>query len=433
MMKVKFAHISDVHLGAWRNERLNELGYKAFEETVNSIIKEEVDFVVNSGDLYDVSNPKVEVIDVATRELKKLKDHEIPVYGICGSHDFSPSNKSMIRPLITAGLFINVSEGVLMENGKLKLNFYQDQKTQIKITGLRARKRSLEIEDYRILDRKSLESEKGSKIFILHTMLSELKPKEYKDMKSAPKSLLPQDFDYYAGGHLHKTLPEKLRIKEFFYDINRKNNIVYSGCIFPTDFREFETIKFGGFCIISGENDGNKLDLKVKYIPVKVIDVENISLDCTNKSASDIQNLLKQEISKKNLNEKIVTVRIYGPLSSGKTYEIKSNEIIQNLKDMGAFEVLVNKNALTTVEYQSISVSAGKSKEEIEATLIKEHASKVRISDFPSTKMENKIYQLLSTLGIERQVGTKVMNYNESLKQSFLGIFEIQKSKEPNQ
>ena len=432
-MKVKFAHISDVHLGAWRNERLNELGYKAFEETVNSIIKEEVDFVVNSGDLYDVSNPKVEVIDVATRELKKLKDHEIPVYGICGSHDFSPSNKSMIRPLITAGLFINVSEGVLMENGKLKLNFYQDQKTQIKITGLRARKRSLEIEDYRILDRKSLESEKGSKIFILHTMLSELKPKEYKDMKSAPKSLLPQDFDYYAGGHLHKTLPEKLRIKEFFYDINRKNNIVYSGCIFPTDFREFETIKFGGFCIISGENDGNKLDLKVKYIPVKVIDVENISLDCTNKSASDIQNLLKQEISKKNLNEKIVTVRIYGPLSSGKTYEIKSNEIIQNLKDMGAFEVLVNKNALTTVEYQSISVSAGKSKEEIEATLIKEHASKVRISDFPSTKMENKIYQLLSTLGIERQVGTKVMNYNESLKQSFLGIFEIQKSKEPNQ
>jgi len=433
MMKVKFAHISDVHLGAWRNERLNELGYKAFEETVNSIIKEEVDFVVNSGDLYDVSNPKVEVIDVATRELKKLKDHEIPVYGICGSHDFSPSNKSMIRPLITAGLFINVSEGVLMENGKLKLNFYQDQKTQIKITGLRARKRSLEIEDYRILDRKSLESEKGSKIFILHTMLSELKPKEYKDMKSAPKSLLPQDFDYYAGGHLHKTLPEKLRIKEFFYDINRKNNIVYSGCIFPTDFREFETIKFGGFCIISGENDGNKLDLKVKYIPVKVIDVENISLDCTNKSASDIQNLLKQEISKKNLNEKIVTVRIYGPLSSGKTYEIKSNEIIQNLKDMGAFEVLVNKNALTTVEYQSISVSAGKSKEEIEATLIKEHASKVRISDFPPAKMENKIYQLLSTLGIERQVGTKVMNYNESLKQSFLGIFEIQKSKEPNQ
>ena len=432
-MKVKFAHISDVHLGAWRNERINELGYKAFEETVNAIIKEEVDFVLISGDLYDVSNPKVEVIDVATRELKKLKDHEIPVYGICGSHDFSPSNKSMIRPLITAGLFIDVSKGELMENGKLKLNFYQDHKTQIKITGLRARKRSLEIEDYKILDIESLESEKGPKIFILHTMLSELKPKEYKDMKSAPKSLLPQDFDYYAGGHLHKTLPEKLRVKEFFYDINKKNNIVYSGCVFPTDFREFEKIKFGGFCVISGENNGNQLDLKVKYVPVKVIEVENISLNCINKSVSEVQVLLKQEISKKNFNEKIVTIRIFGLLASGKTYEIKSNEIIQNFKDRGAFEVLVNKNGLTTAEYQSISVSAGKSKEEIETSLIKEHASKVRISDFSQAKMENKILQLLSTLGIERQVGTKVMNYNESLKQTFLGIFEIQKAKELKQ
>jgi DNA repair exonuclease SbcCD nuclease subunit len=262
-------------------------------------------------------------------------------------------------------------------------------------------------------------------------MLSELKPKEYKDMESAPKSLLPQDFDYYAGGHLHKTLPEKLRVKEFFYDINRKNNIVYSGCIFPTDFREFETIKFGGFCIISGEVNGNQLGLKVKYVPVKVIDIQNISIDCTNRSVSEVQSLLKQELSSKNFNGKIVTIRIFGPLSSGKTYELKSNEIIQNFKEKGAIEVLINKNALTTVEYQSISIPTGKSNEEIEAGLIKEHASKVKISNFTSSILEKKIYQLLSTLGTERQIGTKVMSYNESLKQSFLSAFEIQKPKEP--
>ena len=85
------------------------------------------------------------------------------------------------------------------------------------------------------------------------------------------------------------------------------------------------------------------------------------------------------------------------------------------------------------MEYQAISVSAGKSNEEIEATLIKEHANKVKIKDFPNVKIEKKIYQLLSTLGTERQIGSKVMNYNESLKQSFLSIFEIQKSKERKQ
>ncbi len=429
-MKVKFAHISDVHLGAWRNERINELGYKAFETVVNSIIDEGVDFVILSGDLYDVSNPKVEVIDLATRELKKLNDHEIPVYGIMGSHDFSPSNKSMIRPLITAGLFIDVSKGELTENNKLKLNFFLDHKTKIKLTGLRARKRSLEIEDYHDLDRKFLEAEKGPKIFILHTMLNELKPKEFKDMESAPKSLLPQGFDYYAGGHLHKVLPEKLKEKGIILNVSEKNNIIYPGCIFPTDFRELERIKCGGFCIVSGEIRGEELDLKVKFNPIKVIDVESIFLDCTNKSVPDVLNKLKFEISNKDLQDKIVTIRIFGPLSSGKTYELKNNEIIQLFSDKGAYEVSINKNALTTVEYQSISVSVGKSNEEIEAALIKEHASKVKIIDFPIAKIEKKIHQLLSTLGTERQIGTKVMNYNESLKQAFLSIFEIQKPTE---
>ena len=429
-MKVKFAHISDVHLGAWRNERINELGYKAFEKTVNTIIEEDVDFVIISGDLYDVSNPKVEVIDLATKQLKKLKDHEIPVYGIMGSHDFSPSNKSMIRPLITAGFFIDVSKGEVSEDNKLKLNVFLDQNTKIKLTGLRARKRSLEIEDYDILDRKSLEAEKGPKIFILHTMLNELKPKEFKDMESAPKSLLPQDFDYYAGGHLHKVIPEKLKEKGFTLEINQRNNIIYPGCIFPTDFRELEKIKSGGFCIVSGNISGEKLDLKVNFNPIKVIDVENIFLDCTNKSVSDVLNDLKSELSNKDFANKIVTFRIFGVLSSGKTYEIKSNEIIQMFKDKGAYEVLINKNALTTAEYKSISVSVGKSNEEIEATLIKEHISNIKISNFPPIKIEKKIYQLLSTLGTERQIGTKVMNYNDSLKQAFLNIFEIQEPEE---
>ncbi|MFX1313084.1 MAG: exonuclease SbcCD subunit D [Promethearchaeota archaeon] len=429
-MKVKFAHISDVHLGAWRNERINELGYKAFEETVNSIIEEEVDFVIIGGDLYDVSNPKVEVIDLATKQLKKLKDHNIPVYGIMGSHDFSPSNKSMIRPLITAGLFIDVSKGELSEDNKLKLDFTLEENTKIKLTGLRARKRSLEIEDYHILDRKLLEAEKGPKIFILHTMLNELKPKEFKDMESAPKSLLPQDFDYYAGGHFHKAIPEKLKEKGFILEINQKNNIIYPGCIFPTDFRELEKIKSGGFCLVSGNINGEKLDLEVRFHPIKVIDVDNVFLNCTNKSVSEVLNDLKNEISGKDYADKIVTVRIFGVLSSGKTYEIKYNEIIQMFNDKGAYEVLINKNALTTAEYKSISVSVGKSNEEIEATLIKEHVSNVKISNFPPTKIEKKIYQLLDTLGTERQLGTKVMNYKDSIKKAFLNLFEIHESEE---
>ncbi len=147
----------------------------------------------------------------------------------------------MIRPLISAGLFIDVSKGENMDDNKLHLQFFQDPKTKVKLTGLRARKRSLEIEDYKRLAIGDLESEEGIKIFVLHTMLSELKPVEFKDMESAPKSLLPRDFAYYAGGHLHKTVPEKLREGDLSLVLNEKNKIIYPGSLYPTNFRELET------------------------------------------------------------------------------------------------------------------------------------------------------------------------------------------------
>ncbi|MHA2400950.1 MAG: metallophosphoesterase family protein [Promethearchaeota archaeon] len=432
-MNVKIAHISDVHLGAWRNERLNELGFRAFEKAVETIIEDEVDFVIISGDLYDVSNPNVEVVDLATKLLKNLNDHNIPVYGVMGSHDFSPSNKSMMRPLITAGLFSDVSKGEMTEENKLSLEFTVDPKTKIKLTGLRARKRSLEIEDYHILDRKSLENEKGPKIFVFHTMMSELKPKEFKDMISAPKSLLPQEFDYYAGGHLHKLLPEKLKEKDFKLKINQKNNIIYPGAIFPTDFRELERMKSGGFCLISGDIIGNNLTLEAEFKPIKVIDIENILLDCANKSVLEVIDSLEQELNNREVQDKIVTIRIFGQLSSGKSYEIKSNDIIQMCKENGAYEVLINKNMLTTEEYESISIPVGKTNEEIETALIKEHATKVKISNFSSLTIEDKIHQLLNTIGEERQIGTKVLTYNKDLEQTIRNIFEIPKSKEQKQ
>ena len=427
-MKVKFAHISDVHLGAWRNERLNELGYIAFERAVNISIDENVDFVIISGDLYDVSNPKVEVIDLATKELKKLKDHEIPVYGIMGSHDFSPSNKSMIRPLITAGLYLDVSKGELTENDKLKLDFYIDQKTKIKITGLRARKRSLEIEDYQKLDLENLEKETGIKIFVLHTLLSELKPIEFKDMQSTPKSLLPQGFDYYAGGHLHKTMPKKLRDAKTYFKVDDKTKIIYPGVLAPINFRELEQYKFGGFCIILGDIEikSQKSELEVKYIPVKVKEVISIMIDCNNRSLSQVQDLLKEKINETNFDDKTVTIRIYGTLSSGRTYELKTNEIIQKIKEKGAYEVLINKSSLTSKEYTPISVVVGKTNEEIENTLIYEHAQKIKINNIDKKNVENKIHDLLSVIGKEREEGTKVKEYNKDLVNYFKIIFQLE-------
>ncbi len=430
-MFVKFAHLSDCHLGAWRNEKLNQMGYEAFEQTINTILEEEVDFVIISGDLFDISNPKVDVVDLAVRELKKLQDKSIPVYGIMGSHDFSPSDNSMIRPLISAGLFIDLSKGEMTDDKKLKLKFFQDPKTGIKLTGLRARKRSLEIEDYTRLLREDLEDETGIKIFVLHTMMSELKPIEFKEMESAPKSLLPQNFAYYAGGHLHKTVPEKLQEGDRTLVIDQNNNIIYPGSLYPTNFRELEKNQYGGFCIVSGDIhvESQSAELTIKFVPIKPKEIVTLVIDCNNKTAIESLELIAQKISALNVEGKIVTVRIIGSLTSGRAYEIKSSEIAEKLINKGALEALINKNALMSKEYAPVSIAVGKTNEEIEKALIHEHAEKTTMKKTSKKDMENKIHGILEVLGTDREEGTQVREYNEELLRQFLEIFDLNKKR----
>ena len=82
----------------------------------------------------------------ATVKLKELKDKGIPVYLIAGSHDFSPSGKTMLDVLEQAGLFVNVAKGFDVD-GKLKLNFTVDSKTGVKITGLLGKKGGFAFEE----------------------------------------------------------------------------------------------------------------------------------------------------------------------------------------------------------------------------------------------------------------------------------------------
>jgi len=50
----RFAHITDCHLGAWRNIKLRELNLKACEEAISICIDEHVDFIVITGDFFDL-------------------------------------------------------------------------------------------------------------------------------------------------------------------------------------------------------------------------------------------------------------------------------------------------------------------------------------------------------------------------------------------
>lgn len=431
-MKIKIAHVADCHLGGWRRESLNKLGYEAFEQMIDLIIKENVDFLIISGDLYDVSNPKVDVVDIATKQLTRLKDNHIPVYGIMGSHDFSPSNKSMLRPLISARLFKNVSKPIWDTDEKypLRLQFFEDEKTNIKITGMRARKRGVELEDYHQLHLKSLDSEPGTKIFVLHTMLNELKPKDYANMSSGPKSILPKNFLYYAGGHIHQPVPEKLRDGSYTIKCgdSLEKKVVYPGVLYPTNFRELEKLQYGGFCIVSGEIPGG--DLEVRYISLPIKQIHTIFIDANNKSTSLVKEILEQEIARSDVEDKIVIVRIEGVLSSGRPSELNTTDIIDTIKAKDAYEVLINKNQLNSDEYEKIFIDSEETNEEIENRLINEHAQKIEIPQLPKEQLIKSIHQILASLGREKEEGEKVADYDEEMVDLFFDILNIKLEEE---
>ena len=94
---MKFAHIADCHIGSWKDQKLRDISLKAFTKAIDKCIQEQIDFILIAGDLFNTSLPAVDRLKTVTYKLKQLKDKNIPVYIIAGSHDFSPSGKTMFQ------------------------------------------------------------------------------------------------------------------------------------------------------------------------------------------------------------------------------------------------------------------------------------------------------------------------------------------------
>ena len=69
----KFAHISDVHLGGWKQSELQELNLQSFKKAFQMCIAEKVDFVLIAGDLFDSAYPSIEILKETFAEFKVIQ------------------------------------------------------------------------------------------------------------------------------------------------------------------------------------------------------------------------------------------------------------------------------------------------------------------------------------------------------------------------
>ena len=388
---MRFAHLADCHIGGWREEELKELGMRSFEAAIERCLHEKVDFLLIAGDLFNTALPSIDLLKRTTTALKRVKDAQIPVYLIPGSHDFSPSGKTMLDILEEAGLVANV---VRFKEGKLQ---WTSTPQGVKITGLMGKRGGLEIQDYLHLDKAHLETEEGFKIFMFHTTLSEFKPAGMEQVEGAPVAALPRNCQYYAGGHVHYRFQTRYGT----------GLLTYPGPTFPNNFKELEELQHGSFYLVD-----DQLNYELVTLPLK--EVIALKIDAEDKTPEEVESSLHQALPEET-QDKILLLRVEGTLRSGRPSDIRFAKILETHK--GAYCVLRNTSRLKSRTFEEFEVESGHDVEEVEAKIIETHAEQAPPGAVDKEAEIRLTQALMQALDKEKQEGEKTVDFEARILQ----------------
>lgn len=97
MKPITFIHTADLHLGSplksigdvseTLQSKLHNATFDALCRIIDAALSNDVDFVLFSGDVYDLESRSIRASRVLAEELSRLKEADIPAYIIAGNHD----------------------------------------------------------------------------------------------------------------------------------------------------------------------------------------------------------------------------------------------------------------------------------------------------------------------------------------------------------
>lgn len=230
MKPFSFVHVADLHLGyAQYNLDVRREDFNAaFQEVVEKNLQLKPDFMIIAGDLFHQARPTNTTLETAIKNFKKLKDAGIPVLTVDGSHDSAPNiiTGTILNPLDSAGLIHHLPRhnGASWRNKSCYVygvpNFRTPRRTEEQLPTF--------LEENKPTPDPSLFN-----IFVFHMALDipDVKPPGME--AEAQSELLPEGFNYYAGGHIH--VPYKIPFKNGL--------LVYSGCTETVNYDDAEIEK----------------------------------------------------------------------------------------------------------------------------------------------------------------------------------------------
>jgi len=400
---MKFSHLADCHLGSWNSHpELKEFPLLAFQRAIDISLEKKVDFILIAGDLFDTAIPPIDVIKFAVSQLKKCKNAGTPVYVIAGSHDFSPTGKTMISVIEETGLITDLTLKEIETENYL-------------IRGMIGKKGALETSEFKPNELAKLSSnervERANnkfKIFAFHSAV-----KEYSNphMSSVPLEDLPKGFDYYASGHIHSVLEKP--------SPNPNACLIFPGPTFPANFTELEELDHGGFFIINTEKIDSQFKIETEYVPIKLCRTLLLGIDATEKAPNELESEIRKKLELK-LENTIVLLKINGVLKIGKVSDINLKTMSDIAKMNGA---ICLKKSIHITERDAKEIGPNTMVADIENELIEKNIGGSRI--FSKENEKELVCKLMNILREEKGDSETRRIFEERIVSNASEVFQI--------
>lgn len=295
-LNMKILHTSDLHIGKYIGTYdLKEDTEYVLNQVVDTAIRERVEVVLISGDVFDRPNPSEEAIKMYVSFLKELLDKNIKVIAISGNHD-SGIRLSAYKDILGKGYFVEGEFNSPMRKVSLNdefgpVNFYMLPfftpfivKSNLKL------EKGLENYDLamdEIIKRENIDTSQRN-IILAHQFVAGFKfggsEEDFSYSNGDEKNVAGvgiisldkfQNFDYVALGHIHK--PQKIS----------RETIRYSGSLL-----KYKTSEIDGpdksVVIIDLKEKGN---IEVKLDPIKplhpFVKIEGLLSELTNTNPNE--------------------------------------------------------------------------------------------------------------------------------------------------
>ncbi len=230
MKPFSFVHVADLHLGYTQyNLDMRRQDFdNAFKEVVDKTLELKPDFIIVTGDLFHHARPSNVTLETAITNFRRLKEAGIAVLAVDGGHDSAPNmvTGTILNPLDSAGLiyYLPRHEGACWRNESCYV---------YGVPNFRTRRRTNEQLPLFLEQQKPSTDPSLFNIFVFHMALDlpNVTP-PYMEAEASPE-MIPESFNYFAGGHVHK--PSSNKFKDGL--------LVYSGCTETVSYEDAEIQK----------------------------------------------------------------------------------------------------------------------------------------------------------------------------------------------